>query len=91
MVRLVLASRRQFLRAAVATAILSVGAPALAAGPGPRLMMLVHHDDPAREYAYGEGSPIGTFSAALMDEAKSRGWAVIRMKDDWKQVFDPAP
>ncbi len=61
------------------------------AGPGPRLMMLVHHDDPARESAYGEGSPIGTFSAALMDEAKSRGWSVIRMKDDWKQVFAPGP
>jgi hypothetical protein len=22
-----------------------------------------------------------------MDEAKSRGWSVIRMKDDWKRVF----
>ena len=29
-----------------------------------RLMMLVHHDDAAREYAYGAKSPIGTFSEA---------------------------
>ena len=61
------------------------------AGPGPRLMMLVHHDDAPREYAYGEGSPIGTFPAALMDEAKSRGWSVISMKDDWKRVFPFEP
>lgn len=57
------------------------------AGPGPRLMMLVHHDDAAREYAYGADSKVGTFPAALMDEAKARGWSVIRMKDDWKRVF----
>jgi phosphoglycolate phosphatase-like HAD superfamily hydrolase len=61
------------------------------AGPGPRLMMLVHHDDSAREYAYGEGSPVGTFSADLMAEAKSRGWSVIGMKDDWKRVFPFEP
>ena len=39
------------------------------AGGGPRLMMLVHHDDEAREYAYGEASNIGTFSDDLMAEA----------------------
>ena len=52
-----------------------------------RLMMLVHHDDAQREYAYGAKSKIGTFSDALMSEAKKRGWIVISMKDDWKRVF----
>jgi hypothetical protein len=52
-----------------------------------RLMMLVHHDDANREYAYGAKSPIGTFSDELMAEAKQRGWLVISMKDDWKRVF----
>jgi phosphoglycolate phosphatase-like HAD superfamily hydrolase len=57
------------------------------AGDGLRLMMLVHHDDAEREYAYGAESKIGTLSDALMSEAKKRNWTVISMKDDWKHVF----
>jgi hypothetical protein len=57
------------------------------AGGGERLMMLVHHDDAVREYAYGADSKIGTFSDALMAEAKTNGWTVISMKNDWKRVF----
>jgi phosphoglycolate phosphatase-like HAD superfamily hydrolase len=62
------------------------------AGGGNRLMMLVLHDDAEREYAYGPagGLPdtkVGTFSASLMDEAQGRGWVVISMKNDWKQIF----
>ena len=57
------------------------------AGDGARLMMLVHHDDAVREYAYGAKSKIGTFSDALMAEAKKRGWVVISMKNDWKRIF----
>jgi phosphoglycolate phosphatase-like HAD superfamily hydrolase len=60
------------------------------AGTGARLMMLVHHDDAEREYAYGAESKIGTFSDALMDEAKKKGWIVISMKDDWNTIF-PSP
>jgi hypothetical protein len=52
-------------------------------------MMLVHHDDAKREAAYGANSKIGTFSDALMDEAKNKGWVVISMKDDWKTIFPP--
>jgi len=62
------------------------------AGDGARLMMLVLHDDAKREYAYGPatGLPdtkVGTFSQALYDEAKKKGWTVISMKNDWKKVF----
>jgi len=57
------------------------------AGSGARLMMLVHHDDAIREYAYGAESKIGTFSDALMAEAKKNGWTVISMKKDWKRIF----
>jgi haloacid dehalogenase-like hydrolase len=57
------------------------------AGSGARLMMLVHHDDAAREFAYGAESKIGTFSDALMAEAKKNGWIVISMRDDWKRIF----
>jgi hypothetical protein len=57
------------------------------AGGGARLMMLVHHDDAVREYDYGPDSRVGTFTAALLDEAHRRGWTVISMQDDWKRVF----
>ncbi len=62
------------------------------AGDGARLMMLVLHDDAAREYAYGPArglpdSKFGTFTAALDDEAKKSDWTVISMKNDWKRVF----
>ena len=62
------------------------------AGEGARLAMLSLHDDAKREYAYGpaRGLPeteVGTFTPALCDEAKKRGWLVISMKDDWKRMF----
>jgi len=62
------------------------------AGNGARLMMLVLHDDAKREYAYGpaQGLPdtkVGTFTQALYDEAKKKGWPVISMKNDWKRIF----
>ena len=56
-------------------------------GSGARLMMLVHHDDAVREWAYGAESKIGTFSDALMAEAKAKQWTVISMKNDWKRIF----
>jgi phosphoglycolate phosphatase-like HAD superfamily hydrolase len=62
------------------------------AGEGERLAMLVLHDDANREYAYGpaQGLPdtkVGTFTQALYDEAKSKGWSIISMRNDWKRVF----
>ena len=44
------------------------------------------------EYAYGpaQGLPdtkVGTFTQALYDEAKAKGWPVISMKKDWKRIF----
>jgi phosphoglycolate phosphatase-like HAD superfamily hydrolase len=62
------------------------------AGDGARLMMLVLHDDAKREYAYGPAnglpnSKVGTFTQGLYDEAKYKGWTVISMKNDWKQIF----
>jgi len=62
------------------------------AGDGPRLAMLVLHDDATREYAYGpaKGLPnsrVGTFPQSLYDQAGRQGWVLISMKNDWKQVF----
>jgi phosphoglycolate phosphatase-like HAD superfamily hydrolase len=57
-----------------------------AAGPGPHLMLLVHHTDSVREYAYDRQSSVGKLDKAL-DEASAKGWTVVSMKDDWKQIF----
>lgn len=57
------------------------------AGKRKNFELLVHHDDAVREYAYGPDSKIGTFSVSLMEEAKSKGWAVVSMKNDWKTIF----
>ncbi len=62
------------------------------AGGGASLEILVLHDDAQREYAYGpaQGLPdtkVGTFPQSLYDEAKAKGWTVISMKNDWKQIF----
>ena len=57
-----------------------------AAGEGPSLMLLIHHDDADREFAYDRDSKIGGLEAAL-DEANERGWTVVSMKDDWARIF----
>jgi len=57
-----------------------------AAGRGARFMGLVHHTDAEREWAYDRNSHIGKLDKAL-DEANAKGWTVVDMKDDWKQVF----
>jgi phosphoglycolate phosphatase-like HAD superfamily hydrolase len=55
-------------------------------GPGPRLGLIVHHDDAVREYAYDRKSHIGRLDRAL-DEAPGRGWVVVSMRRDWKRVY----
>jgi hypothetical protein len=57
-----------------------------AAGAGPRFALIVHHTDADREFAYDRGSHVGKLDKAL-DEAARRGWTVVDMKRDWKQVF----
>jgi hypothetical protein len=59
-----------------------------ATGNGPRLILIVHHTDSEREYAYDANSHFGMLSKAL-DEAKARGWIVVDMKGDWNTIFPP--
>jgi phosphoglycolate phosphatase-like HAD superfamily hydrolase len=58
--------------------------------PGPRLGLIVHHDDGEREYAYDRKSPVGRLERGL-DEAAQRGWVIVSMKDDWQRVYDAGP
>jgi hypothetical protein len=55
--------------------------------PGPRLGLIVHHDDGEREYAYDRKSSIGRLERGLDDAAK-RGWVIVSMKNDWQLVYD---
>ena len=57
-----------------------------AAGEGRRFVLIVHHDDAQREFAYDRESHIGRLDKAW-DEAKAKGWIVVSMKNDWKKVF----
>jgi phosphoglycolate phosphatase-like HAD superfamily hydrolase len=55
-------------------------------GAGARLMLLLHHDDDQREFAYDRNSKVGRLDKAW-DEATKRGWQVVSMKRDFKKVF----
>jgi hypothetical protein len=57
-----------------------------AAGKDTRFMLIVHHTDEEREWAYDRESHVGRLDKAL-DEAKKHGWTVVDMKRDWRRVF----
>jgi phosphoserine phosphatase len=57
-------------------------------GPGPRFGLLVHHDDPTREFAYDRSSSIGRLDKAL-DAAPANHWSVVSMKNDWLSIHPP--
>ena len=57
-----------------------------ASGKGDRLIVVIHHTDAVREYAYDRDSDVGTLDKAL-DEANARHWIVVDMKRDWKTIF----
>ena len=66
------------------------------AGDGPRLSMLVLHDDARREYAYGPalGLPdtrVGRSTQELHDQARRQGWIVISIRNDWRRLFSFDP
>ena len=56
------------------------------AGPGPSFGMLLHHTDGEREFAYDREGHIGVLNKGL-DESGERGWVIIDMASDWKQVW----
>jgi hypothetical protein len=59
------------------------------AGSGTRFCLYVHHDDAAREYAYDRTDHLAKLDKGL-DEAATKGWTVVSMKNDWKTVFPAA-
>jgi len=57
-----------------------------AAGRGARLCLYVHHTDARREWEYDRKSNVGRLDKGL-DEALTRGWTIVNMKEDWKTIF----
>lgn len=47
----------------------------------PSLCVLVNHDDNTREFAYTAGAE------KLLDAARTKGWTIISVRDDWRTVF----
>ena len=56
------------------------------AGQRPRFALYVHHTDIEREWAYDRKSSFGRLDKGL-DEAQSKGWTVVDMKQDWKVIY----
>lgn len=48
---------------------------------GKSLILLVHHDDPLREYSYDKKAE------KVLDESKRNNWNIISMKDDFKDIY----
>lgn len=55
-------------------------------GKGPRFAAIIHHTDADREWAYDRNALVGRLDRGLK-EAGGRGWSVVSMKSDWKQIF----
>ncbi len=53
---------------------------------GARLGVYIHHDDAEREWAYDRDSHIGQLAMGL-DSAQAKGWLVVSMRKDWKQIY----
>jgi phosphoserine phosphatase len=57
-----------------------------AAGDGARLMVLLHHTDARREWAYDRASHVGRLDKAL-DQARVNGWTVVDMEQAWRVIY----
>ena len=49
----------------------------------PSLGLLIHHDDPEREFAYDAGAE------RALARATTDGWTVVSMRTDWTTIFPP--
>ncbi|WP_395334886.1 HAD family hydrolase [Novosphingobium sp. BL-8H] len=57
-------------------------------GSGPRLGLLLHHDDAEREFAYDREFVVSPLAEAL-DRSEEFGIGLVSMKNDWRTVFCP--
>lgn len=55
--------------------------------PRPSFGLIVHHTDAEREFAYDAHPQSSGRLVEALEAAPRRGWIVVDMKDDWKQIF----
>ena len=55
-------------------------------GSGPKLALLLHHDDAAREFAYDRASRIGKLDGVL-GKAREGDRVVVSMRSDWNTIW----
>ncbi|MCA8998420.1 MAG: haloacid dehalogenase-like hydrolase [Planctomycetaceae bacterium] len=55
--------------------------------PHPSLGVIVHHTDATREFAYDKKPPSSGKLVSALKAAPERGWVVVDMLKDWKQVL----
>jgi len=60
------------------------------ANPHPAFGLIVHHTDAAREYVYDAKPTSSGKLVEALSEAPRRGWGVVDMKNDWRQIFQQA-
>ncbi|MBX9625119.1 MAG: haloacid dehalogenase-like hydrolase [Gemmataceae bacterium] len=56
-------------------------------GRKPSFGLIVHHTDAVREWAYDKETHSSGKLVEALKQAPERGWTVVDMKADWKQVF----
>ncbi len=59
-------------------------------GAGPRLGVIIHHDDADREWAYDREAHVGKLARGL-DAAAGQGWLMVSMKNDWLRIYPEKP
>jgi len=57
------------------------------AGAGPRLALLLDHDDSAREFQYVSTAATFVDDEPILDIGARLGWTVVSMANDWATVF----
>lgn len=56
-------------------------------GDGPRLGVLIDHDDAEREYSYESRAVTFEEERPIVEAARELGWTVVSMANDWETVF----
>jgi hypothetical protein len=49
--------------------------------------LLVHHDDPQREYKYDKGAEKVLEVAKQNNKNNNTGWNIVSMKEDFKNIY----
>ena len=49
--------------------------------PGKSHQILIHHDDPVREFSYDKGAE------KALEVAKNRDWDIVSIKNDFVEIF----